>query len=85
MKKNNGKDYARKIVKPVSKRTEKMYIRIRKNEIIRMINGEKTEINVSVFHNEAYLGCAHREMTKDRYFSGRKGKGFVLWKFHGEF
>ena len=31
------------------------------NEIIRMINGEKTEINVSVFHNEAYLGCAHRD------------------------
>ena len=55
------------------------------NEIIRMINGEKTEINVSVFHNEAYLGCAHRdEMTKKIVISPEKAsKGFRTWKFHG--
>lgn len=55
------------------------------NEIIRMINGEKTEINVSVFHNEAYLGCAHRdEMIKKIVISSEKAsKGFRTWKFHG--
>ncbi len=55
------------------------------NEIIRMINGQKTEINVSIFHNEAYLGCAHRdEMVKKIVISPEKAsQGFRTWKFHG--
>lgn len=55
------------------------------NEIIKMIHGQKTEINVSVFHNEAYLGCAHRdEMVKKIVISPEKAsEGFCTWKFHG--
>ena len=54
-------------------------------EIIRRLKGQKTEINVSVFHNEAYLGCAHRdEMTKQIVISPEKAsEGFRTWKFHG--
>lgn len=54
-------------------------------EILGMINGQKTEINVSVFHNEAYLGCAHRdEMVKQIVISSQKAsEGFQTWKFQG--
>ena len=55
------------------------------NEIIRMINGEKTEINVSVFQKEAYVGCAHREKKKKKIVISpeKASKGFRTWKFHG--
>ena len=44
-------------------------------EIIRMLKGQKTEINVSVFHNE---------MTKQIVISPEKAsEGFRTWKFHG--
>lgn len=54
-------------------------------EIITMLNGQKTEINVSVFHNESYLGCVHRdEMTKNIVISPEKAsEGFLTWKFQG--
>lgn len=50
-----------------------------------MIRRQKTEINVSVFHNGAYLGCAHRdEMTKEILLSPRHASpGFTVWKPSG--
>lgn len=47
-----------------------------------LIRGQKTEINVSVFHNGAHLGCAHRdEMTKEIILSPTHASpGFSIWK-----
>ena len=47
-----------------------------------LIRGQKTEINVSVFHNGAHLGCAHRdEMTKEIILSPTYASpGFSIWK-----
>ena len=48
----------------------------------RLIQGQKTEINVSVFHNGACLGCAHRdEVNKEIILSPRyASEGFTIWK-----
>lgn len=50
-----------------------------------MIHMQKTEINVSVYHNQAYLGCAHRdEMCKKICISSEgSSEGFRLWKPSG--
>lgn len=47
-----------------------------------LIQGQKTEINVSVFHNGAYLGCAHRdEINKEIILSPQYASdGFHIWK-----
>lgn len=50
-----------------------------------MIQRQKTEINVSVFHNNAYLGCAHRDAMEKEIVISPKGAslGFRTWKFGG--
>ena len=54
-------------------------------EIDRLIGMEKTEINVSVFHNDAYIGCAHRDETdQTAVISPRQASaGFLHWSCRG--
>lgn len=51
----------------------------------RLMKGQKTEINVAVFHNGAYLGCAHRdELEKEIYIAPEgSSEGFRAWKPSG--
>ena len=46
---------------------------------------EKTEINLSVFHNGAYVGCSHRnEIEKHIFISPNEASdGFIPWNFRG--
>lgn len=50
-----------------------------------MVQRQKTEINVSVFHNGAYLGCAHRDETEKeiRLTPWGSSDGFRAWKPSG--
>ena len=51
----------------------------------RLIGMEKTEINLSVFHNGAYVGCAHRDETERRIWISplEASAGFTPWSFKG--
>ena len=50
-----------------------------------LIGMEKTEINLSVFHNGAYVGCSHRnEIEKHIFISPNEASdGFIPWNFRG--
>ena len=47
-----------------------------------LIRGQKTEINVSVYHNDVQLGCAHRDETTKRIVIAPDGSsdGFRPWR-----
>ncbi|MDD7740468.1 MAG: DUF6669 family protein [Fusicatenibacter sp.] len=47
-----------------------------------LIRGQKTEINVSVYHNEVLLGFAHRDETEKKIVISPDGssEGFRSWK-----